>query len=100
VGLIDSFIHFYLEKHQMSKGPVRNPRTPLPEISIPGDVLMRRELFARTVLGVHEKTAARMNLPTVYVSGIAYIARGAAIKSIADQVRCRRQPAKRRAAVA
>jgi hypothetical protein len=72
-------------------------RTPHPEIQIPGDTLMRRELFARTVLGTHERTVARMNLPTTYICGIAYVALNASIKDIADKVQRRNKPAKRRA---
>jgi hypothetical protein len=79
---------------------VRRPRTPLPEIPVDGDVLMRRELFARTVLGVHERTATRMGFPTVYISGIAYVARDASLKIVTDKLACRNKPAKRRAAVA
>jgi len=83
-----------------TKEPCVRHRTPHPEIIIQGDVLMRRELFARTILGVHERTAARMDLPTTYVSGIAYVQRDASIKVIADKVRRRSQPKKRRASVA
>jgi hypothetical protein len=76
-------------------------RTPLPEIIIPGDVLMQRALFARDVLGVHERTVARMDLPSTYISGITYVARDASLKIIADKVRRRnQQPKKRRASVA
>jgi hypothetical protein len=58
---------------------------------------MRRELFARTVLGVSERTAARMDLPTTLISGIAYVTRDASIKIVADKVKRKNQPVKRRA---
>jgi hypothetical protein len=80
-----------------TKEIVRRPRTPFPEIAIPDDVLIQRKLFARTVLGVSERTTTRMDLPTTFISGIAYVARDASIKIVADQVRRRNQPVKRRA---
>jgi hypothetical protein len=80
-----------------TKEIVRRPRLTLPQIKIPGDVLMPRKDFARTVIGVCERTATRMDFPTTYISGIAYVARDASIKIVADLVRRRNQPAKRRA---
>jgi hypothetical protein len=62
-------------------------RQHIAEIAIPGDVLMPRELFARTILGVHDRSAKRMNLPTTFVGGVAYVAKGASLKIIADKVR-------------
>jgi hypothetical protein len=73
------------------------PRTPLLEIPIAGDILMRRELFARTVLGVSERTAARMGLPTTYIAGLTYVARAASLKVVADKLQRRNRTAKRRA---
>lgn len=78
---------------------VRRPRRTLPQIKIPGDVLMPRKDFARTVIGVCERTAARLNLPTTYVGGVAFVARDASLKLVADLVQRRNQPAKRRAVV-
>jgi hypothetical protein len=77
---------------------VRRPRRRLPEIAIPGDVLIPRLNFARDVIGTCERSAARMNLPTTYISGIAYVARDASLKIVADLVQRRNQPAKRRRA--
>jgi len=62
-------------------------RKHIAEIAIPGDVLVPRALFARDVLGVHDRSAKRMNLPTTLVGGVAYVAKGASLQIIADKVR-------------
>jgi hypothetical protein len=68
------------------------------EIHLPsGEVLMPRAHFARDVIGVCERTAVRMNLPTAYVGGVAYVARDASLKIVAERVKRRNvEPAKRR----
>ena len=79
---------------------IRRPRRTLPKIEIPGgETLKPRKDFAHDDLGVCERTVVRMNLPTVYVGGIAHIARNASLKIVADLVRRRNQPAKRQAVV-
>jgi hypothetical protein len=67
-----------------------------PQIEIPGDVLEPRSEFAHNTLGVSDKTAQRMNLPTTYVGGVAYVPRNASLKIIADGVRQRNQQPQRR----
>jgi hypothetical protein len=80
------------------------PRTPRTrqsrqEIHLPsGEVLMPRAQFARDVIGVCERTAVRLNLPTTYVGGVAYVARDASLKIVAERVKRRNEPAKRRRA--
>ena len=81
-----------------AKEIIRRPRRTLPQIEIPGDVLMPRKAFARTVLGVSERTAVRLNLPTVYIGGLAHVARNASLKIVAGLVQRRNQPPKRRRA--
>jgi hypothetical protein len=77
---------------------VRRPRRCLPEIKIPGDKLVPRFDFAHDTIGVCERTAMRMNLPTVYVGGIAYVKQEASLKILADKATRRNQPRKRRRA--
>jgi hypothetical protein len=68
------------------------------EIHLPsGEVLMPRANFARDVIGVCERTAARMNLPTTYVGNVAYVARDASLKIVAERVERRNvEPTKRK----
>jgi hypothetical protein len=80
------------------KDIIRRPRRTLSQIEIPGDVLMPRKAFAHEVMGVCERTAARMDLPTTYVGGIAFVARDASLKIVADLVKRPNQPPKRRRA--
>jgi hypothetical protein len=77
---------------------IRRPRRTLSQIEIPGDVLIPRKDFARDVIGVCERTATRMNLETVYVGGVAFVARNASLKIVADLVKRPNQPPKRRRA--
>jgi hypothetical protein len=79
-----------------AKEIIRRPRRTLPQIEIPGDVLMPRKAFARTVLGISERTAVRLNLPTVYIGGLAHVARNASLNIVAGLVQRRNQPAKGR----
>jgi hypothetical protein len=68
-------------------------------ISMPdGEVMELRRQFAEEELSVCDRTATRMNLPTIYIGGHAYIARNASLRIIADRVQRRNQPAKRRRA--
>jgi hypothetical protein len=80
------------------KDIIRRPRRTLSQIEIPGDVLMPRKVFAHEVMGVCERTAVRMDLPTTYVGGIAFVARDASLKIVADLVKRPNQPPKRRRA--
>jgi hypothetical protein len=66
-----------------------------PDIEIPGDVLEPRSKFAHNTLGVCDKTAKRMNFPTTYVGGVAYVPRNASLKIVADGVRQRKNPQRR-----
>jgi hypothetical protein len=68
------------------KTATRRPAIKLPD----GDILDPRREFARG-LGVSDKTAQRMNLPTTYIGGMAYVARNASLKLISDRLRTRKQ---------
>ena len=63
-----------------------------PNIKLPdGEVLVPRAIFARDNLGVCDKTCLRWDLPTTYVGGVAYVARNASLKIVAERVRDHRQ---------
>ena len=71
-------------------------RAERPNIQLPdGEVLEPRANFAGE-MGVCDKTASRMNLPTTYLGGVAYVARNASLKIVAERVRRRNQPQQRR----
>jgi hypothetical protein len=69
------------------------PRRP---IQLSDDVLMPRRDFARDVLGVSDRTVARMNLPTTYVGNVAHVLRDASLRVLAERVRRRNEPQQRR----
>ncbi len=60
-----------------------------------GETLTPRVKFANDDIGVSERTAARMNLPTTYIGGVAYVARNASLRVVAERVARRNQPARR-----
>jgi hypothetical protein len=63
------------------------------EILLPnGVVLVLRAAFGRGILNVCDKTVQRMNLPTTYVGGVAYVDRDASLEIIGAGVRPRLQP--------
>jgi hypothetical protein len=66
-------------------------------IKLGDDEAQLRHEFAEEDLGVCDRTAARMNLPTVYIGGLAYILRYASLKQIAATARRRHEPQSRRA---
>ncbi len=70
------------------RGPQPRRRIDLPD----GDYLEPRAEFAGNTLGVSDRTAARLNLPTTYVGGLAYVPHGASLAIIAGDVRRPRQP--------
>jgi hypothetical protein len=57
-----------------------------------GDTLELRKDFAEDTLHVCDKTAKRMNLPTTYVGGKAYVARNASLAIVAATVKRANQP--------
>ena len=78
-------------------GTPRRTREMRPNIKLPdGEVLVPRAIFARDNLGVCDKTCRRWDLPTTYVGGVAYVARNASLKIVAERVRRRNQPSQRR----
>ena len=74
----------------------RMRREDRPSITLPdGRVLDPRVKFADDV-GLSEKTVTRMNVPTTYIGGVAYVDRGASLKQIGAGVKRRNEPAGRR----
>jgi hypothetical protein len=70
------------------RGPQPRRRIDLPD----GDYLEPRTEFADSI-GVHDRTAARMNLPTTYVGAIAYVQHDASLRLLAAGIRQDRPPA-------
>jgi hypothetical protein len=70
---------------------------PRPHITIDGEVWKPRSDFANE-LGITDRTAARMNLRTTYIAGIAYVPSGESLTEVAAKARRRCEPAKRRRA--
>lgn len=67
-----------------------------PDIKLPdGDVLKPRRDFARNI-GVSDRTAQRMNLPTAYVGGVAYVLCNESLQIVAERVKRRNQPPQQR----
>jgi hypothetical protein len=67
-----------------------------PDIELPdGEILTPRVKFAESV-GLADRTAQRLNLPTTYVGNVAYVARNASLKQIGARVKRRNEPARRR----
>jgi hypothetical protein len=83
-------LQFSMDCKRESRPPETRADIPLPN----GRVLMPRAKFARYYLNVHDKTASRMNLPTTYIGGVAYVDRDASLEMIGDGVRSRKQPIK------
>jgi hypothetical protein len=84
----------------ISLPPPRKQRRPdiekRPDIELPdGEILTPRARFAESV-GLADRTAQRLNLPTIYVGNIAYVARNASLKQIGARVKRRNEPVKRR----
>ena len=78
---------------------VRRPRRRLPEIPLPnGDTAIPRLDFAHNVIGSCERSVTRMNLPTIYIGGVAYVMRQASLQIISGKATRRNQPTKRRRA--
>jgi hypothetical protein len=56
-----------------------------------GDFLEPRRQWAGGV-GISDKTAGRMNLPTTYIANVAYVLHNASTEILAERVRQRNQP--------
>ena len=80
----------------MSDTPFAETERRRPHIKLADDILMPRREFARDILGVSDKTAQRMNLPTTYIGNVAHVLRGASLRIVAERVRRRNQPPQRR----
>ena len=59
-----------------------------------GDFLEPRFEWAEGV-GISDKTAGRMNLPTTYIGNVAYVLHNASTQILADRVSCRNEPLRR-----
>jgi hypothetical protein len=62
-----------------------------PVIKLADDDLVPRRDFASEI-GVSDKTAQRLNLPTTYVGNVAYVLRQASLQIIRDKVERPNQP--------
>jgi hypothetical protein len=51
------------------------------------DTLMPRREFAKDVLGVTDKTASRMNLPTTYIGNVAHVQKNESLRQVAATAR-------------
>jgi hypothetical protein len=65
-------------------------------IKAEGDDWGPRSDFAKKVLGVTDRTAARMNLRTTYIAGIAYVPFEESLREVVARAHRRNEPAKRR----
>jgi hypothetical protein len=70
---------------------------PKPNITVAGEVWEPRANLANEV-GICDRTAARYNWPTVYISGIAYCRREECLADLVARARRRHEPAKHRRA--
>jgi hypothetical protein len=75
-----------------------SPASPRRHIELADDVLMPRREFAEDILGVTDKTASRINLPTTYVGNVAYVLKNASLQVVASRVRRPNQRQPRKAA--
>jgi hypothetical protein len=74
------------------RGQRRVPLEQRPDVRLPdGRTLRPRIKFAGGV-GISDKTAARMNLPTVYIGGVAYVDLDSSLECIGDAARPRKRP--------
>jgi hypothetical protein len=70
------------------RGPQARRRIELPD----GDYLQPRAEFANDKLGVSDRTAARMKLPTTYIGAVAYVKHNESLAIVAARVRRPRPP--------
>jgi hypothetical protein len=85
----------------MSDIDLVTPSTRRARDSIPlpnGDKLTPRAKFAAEILAVSDRTAKRMDLPTVLIGGVAHVMHNASLQIVADMVQRKNQPPKRRRA--
>ncbi len=79
--------------------PATNPhrvRVSVDNIALPdGETLILRDKFAAEI-GISDRTARRLNLPTTYISGAAFVKRNASLQILADSAKRRNQPQKPR----
>jgi hypothetical protein len=67
-----------------------------PDIQLLNDIARPRSRFAQENLNCCDKTAARMNLPTLYIRGVAHVLVAASLREIAARARRRNEPPRRR----
>jgi len=67
------------------------------DITLPdGRILRPERRFADETIQTHQKTLARMNLPHVEIGGVKYIDVGAALEAIADRMKRRNEPVRKK----
>jgi hypothetical protein len=85
-----------MSDHRGPGRPAGYTRQSRQDIVLPdGEILTPRVKFARGDIGVSERTAARMNLPTTYIGGVAYVAKNASLRIVAELLVRRNQPPRR-----
>lgn len=69
-------------------------RAPRPHITLPNGSVLIPKSDAASEIGVAVRIITRMRLPSTRIGGVCYVARGAVLKAIADNLTT---PSKRRA---
>jgi hypothetical protein len=76
---------------QITRLAKERPRIPLPD----GDFLEPRRQWAEGI-GITDRSARKLNLPTTYVANVAYVPHNASLQVIAERVRRPNQPPTKR----
>ena len=67
--------------------PASARRSPGRHIELPtNDTLIPRKEFAERILGVTDKTARGMNLPTTYIGNVAHVLKNESLRVVAGRV--------------
>jgi hypothetical protein len=69
---------------------VRQPKTSLPSITIDGRTWDSRKKLAAE-LGICDASLKRMNVPTTYIGGVAYVCREESLREISSRARRRNE---------
>lgn len=87
--------HKERQRRQRTRLYAGQPRQSIPLPS--GDLLMPRAKFAREVVGTSEKGIRKFDLPVTYVGAVAHVPRDVSLQIIADTLKQRNPPQRRRA---
>jgi hypothetical protein len=74
------------------RGPPARLRIDLPS----GDYLEPRATFATETLGICDRTAARMKLPTHYIGAVAYVPHNESLELVAAGIKRAPEPSRKR----